>query len=369
MATTFKSVIKKDYSQFPPRFTFNNNSTLEFKSYDRPGSLWGGGYSGICLDEACLATKEIYERTILPMVADTNGVVYVISNYQKGKDYFWELAQFGKTEAAHKDGTKSWEIKSETGMAFQGINGKKKLEWFRRNLAPHIYSCQFENLPAAEENNVFRWNPLKNEQGEPQTGPISGHNYIQGLDIGKVVDPSFSVIVDCPIDTTQPAQVVWCERFPLGMGYRQQAQKAANISQFWNKCVTVADDTSSRGGAVVAKSEPFWHLFKEEFKAKDLRLKPYTWNQFSKFRVINNLALEIDEGRLFIPTPGLHPMFSELVNQICIYQYKETESFVIYSAPTGQHDDGVAALAMAVWGKCSEWAAPDSGANPIVGLY
>lgn len=363
---SFKSIIKRQVSQFPPRFEWETGSTLEFKSYDRDSSLYGAGYKGIGLDEACLASEAIYTQCIGPMTADTDGIVYLTSNFQRGKDYFYDLAMYGQTEEAHNNRIYSWLIKSEEGLAFQGIEGKKKLDWFKRTLPPLVYAAQFENQPLCGENSVFRWTPEKNEKGVPLAAPKDTDTaYILGLDLGKVVDNSYAVVIECPKDLAAPAQVVWCERFPLGISYGAQANRAVEIAKHWNNAVTVADDTGSHGGTAVSK-EPFFKKFKAAFDASKLTLKSYTWNQFSKFRIINQLAMEIDEGRLLIPKPELHSMFTDLVNQVRIYTFKETQNFIVYQAPDGEHDDGVSALSMACWGKVSNWGRLGNNNNNIM---
>lgn len=62
-------------------------------------------------------------------------------------------------------------------------------------------------------------------------------------------------------------------------------------------------------------------------------------------------------------------MFEVLVNQLKVFAYTETGSFVRYDAPKGQHDDGVAALSMAVWGKVSGWAGKDDRSVSAMFLY
>jgi hypothetical protein len=369
LAGSLRDVIAKDYSQFPPRFQFINGSTLEFKSFDKPGSLWGGGYKAVGIDEACLADEAVFQQTILPMVSDTRGVVILASNYQRGRDWFWTFAQYGKTEKAWAEGVKTWEYKTSEGAAFQTEDGKKELERLKRILPAEVFRCQFENEPLTGENAVFRWT-FRNETAAPVAGPQSGHNYIQGLDLGRVQDPSFSVIIDAPDEVQgvpQTANIVYAERFPLGMAYEVQAAKAADLARAWNNALTVADDTGSKGGAAPAK-EPFWHFFKNEFdKDRNLDFKPFHFNAQSKFTMVNNLALEIAQTRVICPPPDKFEMFGQLVNQIKIFTHyiSGSHNFIRYDAPKGEHDDGVCALGMAVYGKSMGWAKPRIVRNDV----
>ena len=360
-----REVVAHNYAAYPPRFLFINGSILEFKSYDKPDSLWGAGYAGIGLDEACAAGKAVYEQTLLPMVSDTGGTIYLASNFQKGRDWFFDLAQTGKTEKAHKDGIKTWEYKTADGIRFQSERGKAELERLKRILPHNIFRCQFENEPIVGMNSVFRWRSEVNEKGERPAGPEPGKKYCQGLDVGRVQDPSFSVVIECPppmarpnqLPAQQPGRIVYAERFPLGLAYRAQARRAIELAHFWNNAVTVGDDTGARGGAAPAK-EPFWHLFEDEFRIAQpfVYLRAFHFNQYTKFTLVNFLAVEIEEGRVFCAPPDNCQMFSELVNQIKIFTFKVTNNFVKYGAPDGEHDDGVCALGLAVNGKSSGYA-------------
>ena len=344
-------------NQFPRRHIFTNGFRLCFQSYDKPRNLLGSGLRIVAVDEATQCGETIFWQVLMPMLSK-NGQAFLACNYNNGKDWFWKLAQKGKTPEGRAELHRTWEYDASVSPIFQGEAGRAKFEWYRRNTPLAIWESEYLNIPRAGEDAVLRWSDA-NERGRPLAGPTQGCTYVQGLDIGHTVDPSFSVVMETPADVRKAGQVVFAERFPLRMGYRQQAQKAAAIAKAWG-AITVADDTGAKGGAAPAR-EPFWHLFKEEFNRAQQALKAFTWNSHSKFALMNNLAVEIDERLLFIPPPATYPQFAELVNQIHIYTARPGKWFAEFGAPKGEHDDGVAALAMAAWGKVRGWNHSNAG--------
>jgi len=350
-------------NQFPRRHVYRNGFRLVFQSYDKPRNLLGSGLRIVAVDEATQCGETVFWQILMPMLS-RNGQAYLACNYNNGKDWFWKLAQKGKTPEGRAELHRTWEYDASVSPIFQGPAGRAKFEWYRRNTPLAIWESEYLNIPRAGEDAVLRWSDA-NERGKPLAGPERGRAYVQGLDIGHTVDPSFSVVMDAPADVRAPGQVVYAERFPLRLAYRQQAAKAAQIARARN-AITVADDTGTKGGAAPAK-EPFWHLFKEEFDRQHMPLKAFTWNSHSKFALMNNLAVEIDEHLLFIPPPQQYPQFAELVNQIRIFTARPGKWFAEFSAPKGEHDDGVAALAMAAWGKVRGWNHSNAG-EPAKGL-
>ena len=75
--------------------------------------------------------------------------------------------------------------------------------------------------------------------------------------------------------------------------------------------------------------------------------RPYPFTAKSKSALIDNLAMLLEEGELELPAPALWP---EGIDELEAFEYSVTEAGnVKMSAPGGQHDDCVAALALAVW--------------------
>jgi hypothetical protein len=340
----FKKFLLKPLAQFPPRLIMRNGSTIAFRSFDHPDGLLGSGLKLICLDEAALAPKRLYQQTLLPMIADTDGQMYLASNFSQGKNWFWDMAQEGLRKESWAHGVRTWELASSTGLAFQGVKGRARLEWFRNHLPRAVFECEFENKPLAGVDSVFRWTSA-NEKGLPLKSPQPGRRYAMGLDLGRVVDPSAAIVMD------DQGQVVFSECFAKGTSHALQAERAAQIQRLFG-ATCVADST---GGGNPA-GEPYF----KHYRAAIPGLREYTWTRENKFRLINALALEIEQGRIFAPTE-----FEDLISQVKAYKFVEGDmGFVRYGAPKGCHDDLVAAMAMANWAVVSNWL-PDPTALPF----
>jgi hypothetical protein len=76
-------------------------------------------------------------------------------------------------------------------------------------------------------------------------------------------------------------------------------------------------------------------------------VKPYPFTAASKSDLINNLALALEQGKITLPRPELAPVLLEEMEN---FEYSVTDmGHVRTSAPSGQHDDTVMSLALAVW--------------------
>src|SRR2546423_13622377 len=99
----------------------------------------------------------------------------------------------------------------------------------------------------------------------------------------------------------------------------------------------------------------FWHPSicaspRDVTRLDGLRIHPFTTTNASKAQAIEALALAFERGDIRIFNDPV------LVNELVAYQGERLPSRLIrYSAPSGQHDDCVMALAMvwsAVAGQC-----------------
>jgi hypothetical protein len=82
----------------------------------------------------------------------------------------------------------------------------------------------------------------------------------------------------------------------------------------------------------------------EQVKALDIYVEGVNFTNVIKQRVIDNLALQIEQEKVSFPE------IPELVNELSIYKYEITRAGnVTYTAPPGHHDDCVTSLALAVW--------------------
>ncbi len=69
---------------------------------------------------------------------------------------------------------------------------------------------------------------------------------------------------------------------------------------------------------------------------------PFLWDPSNKKRIIEKLCLAIEQQKIAIPAE-----LEDLHHQLSVFEYIDKGEWVAYSAPKEEHDDLVAALAMA----------------------
>lgn len=331
-----------------PQYWLHNGSRVKFKSFQRPEGLRSTGEDEICIDESQDPSVHEYDvkTIILPMLGDRRGSL-VFAGQFRGHD--WRYSQFwvyGQPESKRPQ-YRSWAIHSREGYVFQGPEGEAELALQRSITPPAVWDQEWACIPSANANSVF---PIRQIEaitgGEVCDRPRGGRRYVIGLDLGRVVDQSAVVVLE-----VESGCVVWAEKLPQRQEHALQAKRVGQIaSQYGNACVVMDCTGGATGGQ--APSDSYVQFYRQT--VKDLR--PFTWSRDNKQNVINELALQIEQRRIQIPV-----VHSELFKELRQYEYKYKRGRYEYNAPTGQHDDYVAALAQAVWGRARGWAGNSHG--------
>lgn len=332
----FMQFVSQAHAQFPPRFEMKNGSTIAFRSADNEDNLRGAGLLLICLDEAAYVNETTFTNVLLPMIADSGGTILLASTFN-GRDYFYDLANVGMEGKNERVAT--WVYPTRTGLRFRSPEGTKELEALRSTFAPAVWDQEYECIALAVQNAVFRGVDLC-VGGMP--GTYNPNNtYIVGFDIGRVKDPSACVVLEC-----ETGAIVHCAEFPLGEPHALQAGRLRSICDHYHaECV--ADGTIPHNTHGTADS--YITYYREAVRG----IREVIWTRPQKIELINNLALEIEQKRIGIP-----PQFDELIAQLKIYRYKVTKDYHLptYGPPTDtDHDDQLAALSMACWGRKMHW--------------
>jgi hypothetical protein len=85
----------------------------------------------------------------------------------------------------------------------------------------------------------------------------------------------------------------------------------------------------------------------EALRREGVRAEPYPFTARSKAALIDHLALLLERREIVLPRPELWP---DGIDELESFEYAVTETgHVKSSAPAGQHDDCVAALALAAF--------------------
>jgi hypothetical protein len=341
----FMRLVKRVCSQFPPRFEMWNGSEICFRSLDRPDNLLGDGLVAIALDEAARVPEVIWKQYLLPMLADTGGRALVVSTYN-GKDWFHDLIQRGLS--GQDRNLRAFQYPTSSGLKFQGPAGHERLARLREQFDEATWNQEFECVPMAMSDAVFgMW--VNRAIVERPARCMRAARTCVSIDLGRTVDPT--VMLTVQPDSAESWAVSHVREFPLGVDHAIIAQQCAeHVAQFDDPCV-ILDAT---GGASGGREESFVRFYRDRLPG----LRPITWNAQNKAQMVGSLRLLLEQKRFLIPAE-----FQTTIDQMKCYRYKRAEmsNWVTYGAPSGQHDDHVAAAMMAAKAIDENWIPAGGG--------
>jgi hypothetical protein len=339
-----KNKIKKQRQQPSLLIQFKNGSSIMFRSWDRPDNLQGFGLDGVWCDEIQSWNGSRFWRIIRPLISDRRGKL-VISGQHDGTESWYYKDLFEPGLPGGDPLYRSWSIPSWRGICFQSEAGKEELRIAKAQCPDLVWQVMYACVPTASEMALFRHEDLEAaKRGRPEE-PIAGQEYIHGLDLGRVVDPSAHVIL-------RGDAVVYAEKRPLGEKHEIGSEYAWRLHRRYNESMVIVDTT---GGASGGRKEPDEYV--KLYRDKIDTMRSFFWTYDSKRRIIESLCLAVEQRHIAIPAE-----FEELHRELSLYQYRLRSGRIEYSAPSGQHDDLVAALAMAWYAR--KWAG-DSGLGAV----
>jgi hypothetical protein len=181
-----------------------------------------------------------------------------------------------------------------------------------------------------------------------------------GVDIGQSIDPTALVCVQAYRPQIPDApwpelrfRVHWVERLPLGTMYDQVVERIASVAeaaQSWGNTTIVCDATGV-GAAVrdmLRKRTGIGQRY-VTFTAGDKATQdgPFDWHVPKRDLIA---ALEVVlQGRRLETVPDC-PLVDDLMAELAAFDFGISPTgHDTYGAQSGQHDDLVMALAMAIW--------------------
>jgi len=310
-------------------------SEVRGKSADNPVSLLGEGLDWLIIDEASRLKPYIWQSHLSQRLIDKRGWALLIST-PKGKNYFYHLHLRGKGEDPDYE---SWNYPSWTSPLLDADVIEEERARLPERVFNQEYGAEFHEGSGA----VFR-NIRECATGEWQD-PIEYDYYWAGLDLARIEDFTVLVIVN------RQREVVFVDRFNR-IDWSLQVGRIKAACDRYERARILCDTTGI--------GDPIY----EQLKRAGCYVDPYTFTQRSKAALVDNLALQLEQGLITLPRVELWP---EGIDELESFQYSITDSGnVRASAPTGMHDDIVMALALAAWqvrnepagDMCSTWGTP-----------
>ena len=290
--------------------TLINGATIWFKGGDKPDSLYGEDVYAAVIDEASRCKEEVW-HAIRSTLSATQGPVRIIGNVKGRKNWAYQLAR--KAES----GVDNWRYSKITASDAIKANVLSDQEVFeaKRDLPENVFRELYMAEPSSDEGNPFGIDAIYK-----CVAPISEKPpVVWGWDLAKSVDWTWGIALDedgavCRSLRWQSSWEETLERIPKYTG-----DTPALV------------DSSGVGDAIM------------EFLAKaGTNYEGFKFTSGSKQQLMERLSVAIKQQQI---------TFQERLrlNELLSFEYVYTRTGAQYSAPSGLHDDGVCALALAVF--------------------
>jgi hypothetical protein len=196
----------------------------------------------------------------------------------------------------------------------------EEVEAARRELPPEVFAQEFEGVPTDDGANPFGLDAIRRAVAPPPTPAERTEPVVYGVDLARSLD--FTVVVG--LDAYR--RVVFLERWQAPW-----AVTKIKVKGIVGQTPIVADATGV-GDAIVA-----------DLQQMGVDVTPHVFTQPSKLRLMQRMVAAFQGDELKIPDGWL-------VNELESFEFLYTATGVRYEAPSGFHDDGVMALALALYG-------------------
>lgn len=294
---------------------FPNGGFLGIYSMDNPDSIRGEWFHLAILDEAAMIAEEAWTDAIQPTLADAGGDAILIST-PKGRNWFWREWTRG---AIKNSDYASWTAPTRDNpnpriqRAFDLVKDRVPERTYRQE-----WCAEF-----VEDGGILR-RISEAATAEPQTAALAGHQYVLGVDWGKLDD--FTVIT--VLDTTT-REMVAMDRFNQ-IDYAYQIKRVKDLYNAFRPRVVVAERNSM--------GEPLIDSMRRE----KMRVQPFVTTNQSKADAIDDLSLAFEKSDLKILNDPI------LIAELQGFEATRLPSGALkYGAPEGTHDDCVMSLALA----------------------
>jgi phage terminase large subunit-like protein len=304
------------------RIELITGGSIDFWSLEDPDSGRGRKYKRVVIDEAAKAKnlEAAWQEAIRPTLTDLEGDADLLST-PKGRNFFWKAYVKGLDPLEPE-----WACWRMPTLANPFIN-PLEIEAARRQLPARVFAQEYEAEFLEDAGGVFRCVPAAVDQGRCENEPPrKGETYFCGVDLARTQDFTVIAIFD------SRGRQVYFERFNQ-ISWERQISAIVAAAGRYNNADIVLDCTGV--------GDPIF----ERLRDSDVSVTPYHFTNTSKSKLIDNLAMQLEQGKLRLM--DLETQTSELL----AYEYELTASRnVRTNAPEGMHDDCVIALALAAWG-------------------
>jgi hypothetical protein len=297
------------------RIELVTGGVIEMWTLDTPDPGLGRKYKLVVVDEAGIVPDllMIWQRAIRPTLVDLSGGGLFLGTPRGRRHGFVVLFNRGNDE--NEPDWASFRAKTLDNPFIP----PEEVEAARRELPPEVFAQEFEGIPTDDGANPFGLDAIRRAV-RPDDRMAPTEPVVYGVDLARSLD--FTVVVG--LDAYR--RVVTLDRWQAPW-----AVTKAKVRDLVGQTPIVADATGV-GDAIVA-----------DLQAMGVDVTPHVFTQPSKLRLMQRLVAAFQGDELQIPDGWL-------IGELESFEFQYTATGVRYEAPSGLHDDGVMALALALYG-------------------
>lgn len=308
---------------------------IQFKTAEKPDNLYGDDVYAAVVDEAS-RVREAAWFALRTTITSTGGKVKFIGNVRGRKNFFYKMCQRAKTRDAVTNGGQyeyfkitAYDAAAAGMMTKDGRPFTEEIEDAKRDLPESVFRELYLAEATEDGSNPFGLKHIAGCVTPYSTQPTICY----GVDLAKSVDWTAIVGLD------RVASVSDFRHFQ-----KDWNQTTSEVIGLTANC-PIAIDSTGVGDPIA-----------EDVIRSRNDVEKYVFTQRSKQRLMEGLALAIQKRLISFPEGIIR-------DELESFEYSYTRTGVVYSAPEGDHDDAVCALALA-WHKWQSAAPAADG--PII---
>jgi hypothetical protein len=288
--------------------TLPNGATIWFKGGDKPDSLYGEDVHAAVIDEASRCKEESWYAVRSTLTA-TKGPIRIIGNVKGRKNWAFKLARRAESGAANMSYAKI----TAYDAVDAGVLDQAEIDDAKATLPEDVFNELYLAIPTEDGSNPFGISAI-----QACVADLSNQNPVcWGIDLAKSHD--YTVVVGLDASGT----VCRFERY----------QKP------WND--TVRDIRTSVKEQALVDSTGVGDAVLESLQDGRNNFEGFKFTSTSKQQLMEGLRLAIQQQDVRFPD-------GVIVSELESFEFTYTRTGVRYSAPEGEFDDCVCALALAV---------------------
>lgn len=305
-------------SEQDKRLELVTGGIIEVWTLDTPDPARGRKYKLAVIDEAGIVRDllEVWQAAIRPTLVDLGGRALILGTPKGRRHGFVTLFNRGLTDDP------DWQSFRASTLENPYIPAEE-VEIARRELPPEVFAQEFEGVPTDDGANPFGLDAIRRAI-QPDDRLVSTEPVVYGVDLARSLD--YTVIVG--LDAYR--RIVTLDRWQAPWAVTKQ-----KVRDLVGRTPTVADATGV-GDAIVA-----------DLQQMGVDVTPHVFTQPSKLRLMQRLVAAFQGDELRLPNTSAAQW---LVAELEAFEFTYTATGVKYEAPPGEHDDGVMALALALYG-------------------